>query len=159
MEVTTERRMLYEYKKLNAYPMLCMNGCEFDSVRYNDSYLNFVMKDGFLKGAGHRTNSAMLSVEGGEDNICILVSEEISSEDGFPGYRTRRLNMDELVKLVKSNSVVIHEEYHSANRMLLRGEIIRPQKLLTFNHRRQLFELKFSSEKDLRMFYYFNDTI
>lgn len=157
MEVTAERRMLYDFKKLNAYPTLCMNGCEFDSVKYNDSYLNFVFKDGFLQKEDDRTKTAMLSVEGGEQNICILVSEEVPNEVGYPGYRTRRLEMEELVKLVKCNSVIIHEEYHSANRMLLRGEIFRPAKLLSFNHRRQLFELKFSTENDLRMFYYYND--
>ncbi len=158
MEVTAERRMLYDFKKLNAYPMLCMNGCEFDSIKYNDSYMNFIFKNGFLSVHEDRTKTAMLSVEGGEESVCILVSEEIPNEEGYPSYRTRRLDMDELVKLTKCNSVVIREEYHSANRVLLRGEIIRPtNKFLSLFHRRQLFELKFSSKNDLRMFYYYND--
>ena len=149
--------MLYRYKKLNAYPMLCMNGCRIENVKYNDSYVNLVFKDGFLKRMRRRTRDAMLSVEGDEEVLNIYLSEAIPKEDGEPRYRTKKLTIDDFIKRVNRYDVEIVEEYHSANRILLRGEILRPAKRLELNHHRQFFELQFRTKHDAMMFYYYND--
>ena len=137
--------------------MLCMNGCRIENVKYNDSYVNLVLKDGFLKRMRRRTKDAMLSVEGDEEILNIYLTEVIPREDGDPRYRTRKLTIDDFTKRVNRYDVEIVEEYHSANRILLRGEILRPAKRLELNHHRQFFELQFRTKNDAILFYYYND--
>lgn len=150
--------MLYRFKKLNAYPMLCMNGCRIDNLKYNDSYVNIIFKDGFLKRMRRRTRDAMLSVEGDPNVLKIFLTEVIPREDDEPPrYRTRQLTIDDFTKRVNRYDVEISEEYHSANRIILRGEILRPAKRLELNHHRQYFELQFRTKNDTIMFYYYND--
>ena len=149
--------LLYRFKKYNMYPMLCLNGCGIENVKYNDSYVNLVLKDGFLKRINGRTIDGMLSIEGDEEIVSIFLTEVIPKEDQPPVYRTRQLNIEDFIRRVKTCEVVILEEYHSANRMILRGEIYRPAKLLEMSHHLHMFELQFRTKKDLRLVYYFND--
>lgn len=137
--------------------MLCMNGCRIKNVKYNDSYVNLVFKDGFLKRMNRRTYDGMLSVEGDESILKIFVTEIIPKEGQRPYYRTKELDIDDFIKKLSTCEAEIKEEYHSANRIILRGEIYRPAKLLELNHHLQLFELQFRSAHDLKLFYYFND--
>lgn len=153
-----EQPLLYRYKKFNAYPMLSLNGCGIETVKYNDSYVNFVLKDGFLKRGGGRTTDAMLSVEGDETVMTIFLTEVIPKENQLPVYRTRHLNIEEFIKrLQTSEEAVIMEEYHATNRMILRGELYRSAKFYELSHHLLVFEVQFHPKNDLRMFYYFND--
>lgn len=149
--------MLYRYKKFNAYPMLCLNGCRIENVKYNDSYVNLLMKDGFLKSIDGRTVDGMLSIEGDEEVMNVFLTAVIPKENQPPYYRTKKISIEELIKRLQTSEAVITEEYHSANRFIIRGEIYRPAKLLELNHHLHLFELQFRTKNDLRMFYYFND--
>lgn len=150
--------MLFRYKKFNAYPALCLNGCRIESVQYNDSYVNLVLKDGFLKKMHQRTfDGGLLSVEGTKDVLRIFVTEVVPKEGQLPYYRTRQLDIDEFIKKLKTCEAEIREEYHSANRIILRGDIYRPAKRLELNHHLQMFELQFRAKNDLRLSYYFND--
>lgn len=150
--------MLYRYKRVNAYPALCLNGCRIENLRYNDSYVNLVLKDGFLKRMHQRTfDGGMLSVEGTEEVLKIFITEIIPKEGQPPYYRTKLLDIDGFIKKLKNCEAEIREEYHSANRVILRGEIYRPAKMLELNHHLQLFELQFRSKNDLRLVYYYND--
>ncbi len=149
--------MLFRYKKFNAYPMLCLNGCRIENVKYNDSYVNLVLKDGFLKRVDDRTDDAMLSIEGDEEVMNIFLTEVIPKENEQTYYRTKKLNIEDFIKKLQTSEAVITEEYHSANRIILRGEIYRPAKLLELNHHLHMFELQLRTKNDLRMFYYFND--
>ncbi|MDE6411364.1 MAG: hypothetical protein K2L02_02365 [Clostridia bacterium] len=137
--------------------MLCLNGCRIENVKYNDSYVNLVLKDGFLKRVDDRTDDAMLSIEGDEEVMNIFLTEVIPKENEQTYYRTKKLNIEDFIKKLQTSEAVITEEYHSANRIILRGEIYRPAKLLELNHHLHMFELQLRTKNDLRMFYYFND--
>lgn len=152
-----EQPLLYRYKKFNAYPMLCLNGCRIEKVKYNDSYVNLVLKDGFLKRVEGRTTDAMLSIEGDRQVMNIFLTEVIPKEDQSPVYKTRQLSIEELIKRLQTSEAVITEEYHSANRIILRGEMYRPAKFYELTHHLLMFELQFRTQHDLRLFYYFND--
>ena len=152
-----EQPLLYRYKKFNAYPMLCLNGCRIEKVKYNDSYVNLVLKDGFLKRMAGRTTDAMLSIEGDEEVMYIFLTEVIPKEDQAPVYRTKRLDIEDFIKRLQTSEAVIIEEYHSANRIILRGETYRPAKFYELTHHLLMFELQFRTKNDLRLFYYFND--
>ena len=115
--------MVYRFKKFNAYPVLCMNGCKIENIKYNDSYLNLVLKEGFIKKTNGRTRDAMLSVEGGDEVVKIYLTEVLPKENQSPFYRTRELDVDEFIKMLSKGEAVIQEEYNSANRVLLLGEI------------------------------------
>ena len=152
-----EQKLIYRFKNVNTYPMLCLNGCRIDKIKYNDSYINLVLKDGFLKKSGDRTRDAFLSVEGGDEVVQVFLTEVIPKEGQPPVYKTRHLDIDVFIKMLSKCEVEIQEEYHSANRIVLRGEIYRPPKLLELSHHLHLFELQFRSKKDITMYYYFND--
>ena len=154
---TQEQKTLYKFKTVNAYPMLCMNGCRLANIKYNDSYVNLVLKDGFLRKTNERTHDAMLSVEGGDEVVNVFLTEVIPKENQFPIFRTRLIDLDEFIKMLGRCEVEIQEEYHSANRILLRGEIFRPAKLLELSHHLLLFEMQFRSKNDITMYYYYND--
>lgn len=152
-----EKKLIYRFKKANAYPLLCVNDCRIENIKYNDSYLNLVLQDGFLKKSGARSKDAMLSVEGGGDIFKVYISEVIPKDGQAPTYKTKQVELDEFIKMLEKCEAEIHEEYHSANRVILRGELFKPVRFLELNHHRHLFELQFRSQKDLTMYYYFND--
>ena len=152
-----EHKLLYRFKNVNAYPVLCLNGCRIENIKYNDSYANLILKDGFLKKTGERTKDAMLSIEGGDEVVSVFLTEVIPKENQFPLFRTRVLDIDEFIKMLSKCEVEIAEEYHSANRIILRGEIFRPAKFLELSHHLHLFELQFRSKDDINMYYYYND--
>ena len=104
-----------------------------------------------------RTVDGMLSVEGNAEVMNVFLTEVIPKEDQPSTYRTKQLSIEDFIKRLETSEAVITEEYHSANRIILRGEIYRPAKLLELNHHLHLFELQFRTKKDLRLFYYFND--
>ena len=151
------KNLMYRFKKANAYPLLCVNSCRIDSMKYNDSYFNVVLQDGFLKKSGARTKDAMLSVEGGGEVVRVFLTEVIPKEGKPSTYKTTQLEPDEFIKMLEKCEAEIQEEYHSANRIILRGELFRPARFLELNHHMHLFELQFRSQNDLKMYYYFND--
>ena len=152
-----EQKTLYKFKTVNAYPVLCMNGCRLANIKYNDSYANLILKDGFLKKTGERTKDGMLSIEGGDSVVSVFLTEVIPKENQSPLFKTRLLDLDEFIKMLDKCEVEIAEEYHSANRILLRGEIFRPAKFLELSHHLHLFELQLRSNDDIKMYYYYND--